>query len=224
MHLGSIFIEIIFGFIILFVLTKLLGKTQIRQLTAFDFISALILGEFVGNALYDEGVGIKEVGFAVGLWSLLMLITEWISQRFKGSRALIEGMPAMVIHKGKLQRDVMKKNKLDINQLLHLLRLKDVFSIRDVYYAILETDGTVSILKSSSKEAPVRSDFNLPAQSVTLPVPLINDGEIIDDNLTEINQTTTWLLEQLKKEKVDDIKNVFYAEYEPNKPLYIETM
>ncbi|GAE94273.1 membrane protein YetF [Gracilibacillus boraciitolerans JCM 21714] len=69
MHYGAIFIETIFGFIMLFVLTKILGKTQIKQLTAFDFISALILGgELVGNALYDDQVGIREIGFAILVW------------------------------------------------------------------------------------------------------------------------------------------------------------
>ncbi|SEO51424.1 Uncharacterized membrane protein YcaP, DUF421 family [Amphibacillus marinus] len=224
MHYGSILIETVFGFFVLFAMTKILGKTQIRQLTAFDFISALILGELVGNALYDDQVGIAEISFAVVIWGGLMYTTEWISQHFKRSRALIEGKPDIVIRKGKLDRQVMKKNKLDINQLQHMLRLKDVFTIRDVDYAILETDGTVSVLKKTYAQAPDRLDLNLPVKPVVLPFTLINDGEIIYDNLTEINQTQEWLEQQLALQQIASIKDVFYAEYEENELLHVQTM
>src|SRR5699024_542138 len=138
----------------------------IRQLTAFDFISALLLGELVGNALYDNEVSIWHMTLAVVTWGALMYITEFITQRFKGSRALIEGKPAIIIKKGKLDREVMKKSKIDINQLQHLLRLKDVFSLRDVEYAILENDGTVSVLKKSSSQSLNRQDFELKEEEV----------------------------------------------------------
>ncbi|WP_067842097.1 DUF421 domain-containing protein [Amphibacillus sediminis] len=224
MHFGSIFVETLFGFIVLFIMTKLLGKTQIRQLTAFDFISALVLGELVGNALYDDQVGITHIGFAVILWGGLLYLTEWLSQKYKGTRALIEGMPSIVIHKGELQREEMKKNRLDINQLLHMLRLKDVFSIQEVDYAILETDGTVSVLKKTDEQQPTRRDLNLSPKEVVLPITLINDGEIIYDNLAEINRDQDWLNQQLNSQNISSYKQIFYAEYIENEPLYIQTM
>src|SRR5690625_5079738 len=88
---GNVVIETIFGFFALFAIAKVLGKTQIRQLTAFDFISALLLGELIGNALYDENVGILHMSLAVLTWGTLMYVAEFITQRFKGSRGLIEG-------------------------------------------------------------------------------------------------------------------------------------
>ncbi|MGN8644578.1 DUF421 domain-containing protein [Gracilibacillus sp. HCP3S3_G5_1] len=222
MHYGSIFVETLFGFFMLFILAKVLGKTQIRQLTAFDFISALILGELVGNALYDKEVGISDIGFAVLLWGGLLYLTEVITQKFKGTRALLEGRPSIIIHKGKLQREEMRKGRLDMNQLLHLLRSKDVFSIREVDYAILETDGTVSVLKKTGYQPTTRDDLNLPPEQVVLPFMLINDGEIIWDSLNEIGKDENWLNEELKKQKITSAKEVFYAEYEIGKNLYVQ--
>ncbi|WP_336284146.1 DUF421 domain-containing protein [Natronobacillus azotifigens] len=216
--------ETIFGFFVLFVLTKLLGKTQIRQLTAFDFISALILGELVGNALYDDEVGIRYIAFAVFLWGGLLYLTEWVTQKFKGTRALLEGRPSMVISKGKLQREVMAKNKIDINELLHLLRMKDVFSVQEVDYAILETDGTVSVLKKTYFQSPNRLDLNLTPEQVILPITLINDGEIIEDNLSEIEHDRKWLEEQLKMQNIKSHQDIFYAEYKKGETLYIQMM
>ncbi|MDX8045812.1 DUF421 domain-containing protein [Gracilibacillus sp. S3-1-1] len=222
MHFGSIFVETLFGFFMLFIVAKILGKTQIKQLTAFDFISALILGELVGNALYDNEVGVSDIAFAVLLWGGLLYLTEQITQKFKGTRALLEGKPSIVIHKGKLQWKEMKKAKLDINQLLHLLRSKDAFSIREVDYAILETDGTVSVMKKTNYQMPNRHDFNLAPENVTLPFMLINDGEIIWDSLYEIGKDEEWLKEELQKQEINNFQEVFYAEYEKDKNLFVQ--
>ncbi len=193
MQYGSIFVETLFGFLMLFIVAKVLGKTQIKQLTAFDFISALILGELVGNALYDDEIGVLEIGFAVILWGTLLYITEFTTQKIKKSRAILEGRPSMIIHKGSIQREEMKQAKLDMNQLLHLLRSKDAFSVQEVDYAILETDGTVSVLKKTTNQQPTRDDLNLPFKKVALPFMLINDGEIIMDSLKEIGKDEKWL-------------------------------
>lgn len=105
----SMFTEVIFGFFALFLITKLLGKTQISQITPFDFISALLLGELVGNALFDPNAGIPEIAFVVALYAILMYIIEIVSQKYKRTRHLLEGSPTIIIHRGKLVRDMMKK-------------------------------------------------------------------------------------------------------------------
>src|SRR5690625_1176122 len=205
---GNVVIETIFGFFALFAIAKVLGKAQIRQLTAFDFISALLLGELIGNALYDEHVGMLHMSLAVLTWGTLMYVTEFITQRFKGSRGLIEGKPTIIINQGKLDREMMKKGKLDINQLQHLMRLKGVFCLKDVEFAILENDGTVFILAKTANQSPTRKDLNLPDKSDALPITLINDGENIKDNLVEIKRDQKWLEQQIKKQNVGSIKDI----------------
>lgn len=213
--------ETIFGFCALFLLTKILGKTQISQLTAFDFIAALVLGELVGNALFDKEAGIFEIGYVIFLWGSLLFIVEMITQKFKGSRFLLEGKPAIIIHKGKLLYEEMRKNKIDIGEVQHLLRMKDVFAIQEVEYAILETNGDLSVLKKSSYQTPNKHDLNIAPKSVQIATTIISDGEIIHDNLAEINQTEEWLSNELKKQNFQSVKEVFYAEYLDGKELFI---
>ncbi|MFC3040560.1 DUF421 domain-containing protein [Virgibacillus xinjiangensis] len=217
----QMFYETLFGFAALFVLTKVLGKTQISQLTPFDFISALILGELVGNALFDKNAGIPQIGFVIALWGGLLYITEIITNRFKRTRLFLEGSPDIIIYRGKLIRDVMKKNNLDINQLQSLLRAKDVFSLRDVEFAFMETNGTVSVLRKSDMQTPTRQDMKLSPQEVNLAATLITDGEIIYDNLEEKNLTEEWLMQQLQDQGYDKVEDVSYAEYEKGKELFI---
>lgn|SRR5690606_3057582 len=217
----SMFTEAVFGLVILFILTKILGKTQISQLSPFDFVSAVLLGELVGNALFDPDAGIMEIAFVVIVFGTIIYFTEWVTQKFKRTRALLEGSPSIVIYKGKMIRDVMKKNKMDINMLQQLLRDKDVFSLQEVEYAILEPNGKLSVMKKSDYQAPTRKDMKLAPQEVKLPTLLINDGEVIYDNLKEKNLTVEWLQEQLELQGYRSTEEIFAAEYTKGKDLFL---
>jgi uncharacterized membrane protein YcaP (DUF421 family) len=219
-HYLSVAIELIVGLVILFIIIKALGKTQFSQITPFDFISALILGELVGNAVYDHDTKLGEIIFAVLLWGLFMFIIELVTQKFKGTRKLLEGEPSIVIHKGIIKFDTLKKNKLDVNQLQSLIRQQGYFSIQEVEYGILETNGMVSVLPKSEYDTPKISDLNLPLKPVNLPITLILDGEIVYDNLKEYSLDEQWLKEQLAMQNIADYKTVLYAEWKLNQPVY----
>ncbi len=215
--------ELIIGFFALLLITKLLGKTQITQLTPFDFISALVLGELVGNAIYDKDIKIHYVLYAVTLWGTLIYLVEFLTMRFKKTRGLFEGTPAIIIRNGKIDRLELKKNKLDLNQLLHLLRDKDVFSIREVEFAILEANGTVNVLKKTNYEKPTRKDLQLPPQPVNLPVSFIIDGEVLWDNINEAGFNEAWLINELNLQGVLRPEHVLFAEWLDGEPLFINT-
>lgn len=213
--------ETIFGFCALFVLTKVLGKTQISQLTAFDFIAALVLGELVGNALFDEKAGIFEIGYIIFLWGSLLYIVEMLTQKFSRTRYFLEGKPAMIIHEGEIIYEEMRKNKIDIGELQHLLRMKDVFAIQEVEYAILESNGEISVLKKAAYQTPNKKDLNVSPTEPEIAMTLISDGKIYEDNLKEVDLTEEWLLDELKKQNYHSVKEVFFAEYLSDKKLFV---
>lgn len=220
LHILSV---LVIGYLFLFIMAKFLGKTQITQITPFDFISAIVLGELVGNALYDQETGIPEIFFAVTIWGTLIYTTEMLTQKYKRARKLLEGEPSIVIKKGKIIFEELKKNHLDINQLQHLLRAKDVFSIRECEYAILETDGTISALKKSLYSTPTIQDLNLPLNDAELSVTLILDGEVVWDNLKSINWDEAILMNEIKKFGVNGIRDVLYAEWKKGEALHVQT-
>ncbi|WP_330948498.1 DUF421 domain-containing protein [Virgibacillus sp. MG-45] len=216
------FVDTIFGFFALFVLTKILGKTQMSQLTAFDFISAVILGELVGNALFDKEAGILEIAFVIILWGGLLYGVEITTQRFKRTRYLLEGKPSLVIHKGNIIRKEMKKNKIDIGELQHLLRVKDVFSVQEVEYAILETNGQLSVLKKADYQSPNKKDLNVYPTEPFLPFTVISDGEILMDNIIEAGLTEEWLHNEIKRQGYTSVKDIFYGEYVKGQKLFLQ--
>jgi uncharacterized membrane protein YcaP (DUF421 family) len=215
-------IELIVGFFALLILTKVVGKTQITQATPFDFISALVLGELVGNAIYDKEVGLGQILYSVTLWALLIFIVEKITLKMHKSRSVFESHPSIVIRDGSIDRVVMKKNNIDINQIQNLLREENIFSVREVAYAILEPDGGLSAIKKSQYAAPTRSELNLPVEPVALPVTLISDGIILKNNLDNGNYTEEWLMDQLKVQNFTDPKDVFFAEWRNTDGLFVQ--
>ncbi|MBO1511570.1 YetF domain-containing protein [Metabacillus bambusae] len=223
MHYAQIALELVLGFIALFVITKILGKTQITQITTFDFISALVLGELVGNAIFDDEVGVVRIIYAVAIWGLLIFILEMVTQKWSRTRGLLEGRPTIVIHKGKILKESLKKSKLDVNQLQHLIRSKGVFSVRELEYAVLETDGTVSILKKAPYETPSKKDLQVNLEQVNIPITLISDGKVIKDNLIEAGFNMTWLEQQLKQHNILRVEEVMFAEWLEGTGLHVQS-
>ncbi len=219
-----IFVELGIGLIVLFAMTKLIGKTQISQITPFEFISALVLGELVGNAIYDKEVSVLQILFAVIVWAALLVGIEWIEMKFLKLRGFLEGNPSIVVRHGMIDKKELKKNKMTINQLQNMLRQKNVFSFREVEYAILESNGMLTVLKKPEYDVPVRRDLGLTGRKVALPVTLINDGVVLEDNLKKSGYNMTWLEKQLRAQGYDKPEQVFYAEWDEERGMHIVPM
>lgn len=220
-HYLSIALELTSGFVFLFIMTKMQGKTQFSQITPFDFISAIILGELVGNAIYDHEVKVGEIAFAVALWGILVYVTETITQKYLGSRKLLEGEPNIVVRRGKIKYDALKKAKLDINQLQSLIRQQGYFSLREVEYAIIETNGMISVLPKADFDTPKNSDMKIKADDPSLPINMIIDGEVVQANLKEAGLDEQWLKRELEKQKIHHFEDVLFAEWKENEPLFV---
>ncbi|TMW73658.1 DUF421 domain-containing protein [Alteribacter natronophilus] len=219
----SLTIELLAGFFALLILTKVLGKTQITQLTPFDFISALVLGELVGNAIYDKEIGLNYVLYAVVFWGGLIFTVEFITQKWKRTRGILEGKPSIVIRDGVIDREELRKSKLDLNQLQHLLRDKDVFSMEEVAYAVLEPNGTVNVMKKGPYQAAVRQDLKPgeKKQDTLLPISIISDGEWVSENVGQIPFSKEDIEQTLAGNGIP-VRDILYGEYTEGKPLYIQ--
>lgn len=223
MNIGYLALELIIGFILLFVLVKILGKKIINQITPFTFIGAIVLGELLGNALYDKKIGVGYIIFSMTLWALLLLTVEILGQKLLPMRKLFEGKPSVLIQNGVINRDQLKKNRMNINQLQSLLRQSETFSIREVAYCYLEANGAISILKKTPKQKAQQEDLKLPEKPVYVPVTLLRDGKLLTDELMDIGQNEAWLKLQLQANGVGDYNNVFLAEWLEGDGLFVQT-
>ncbi|MGG7618234.1 DUF421 domain-containing protein [Bacillus coreaensis] len=220
-HYLTVGSELFLGFIVLFLLAKTLGKTQLSQITPFDFISALILGELIGNAIYDHETSWVEIVFSTTVWGGLIFGVEIITQKFKKTRKALEGEPNIVIRNGIIKYETLKKAKLDINQLQSLVRQQGYFSLQEVQYAILETNGIVSVLPKSQNRPPTLDELNIQSEQASIPTTLILDGEVLYGNLQEAGLNEQWLKNELSKQNFHTYDQVLYAEWKKNQELFV---
>ena len=209
----TITLKVILGFIALMIVIRLMGKKELSEVTPFDIVFLLMLGGILEETLYDNKVQVWHFLYAIILWTVLSLMTNLAVRKYDKLRPFIKGEPSILINKGVLDIKELKKNKMETEQLLSLLRQQGIFSIREVKYVILEPGGQISVMKQDSSDQ-VTTD--------TLPRLLIDEGQIVNRTLNQIRKNEQWVINLLKKEGYEDIKKVYYAEWSEGKGLYVQ--
>ncbi len=213
------------GFTVLIVVTRLLGKKQLGQLTIFTYITGIALGNMAGDMIVHRDVSVLDGTIALVFWVVLTFIVEYISLKSGKARVILDGEPTIVVKKGEIMQDKLKKQRLNIDDLTMLLRTNNVYSILDVDYAILEPNGQLSILKRTNLEQVTKKDMNIPGESrQNIPTEIIVDGKLVSKNVTEIGLDSIWLDQQIKQANINSIEDVFYAELQMDGSLYIQKM
>ena len=218
---GLIALKIVIGFISLFIVLAVTGRIGVSQLTSIHFVFILLLDDFLGHIIYEKNENIFEYLFAVGLWTLFMLGIQTVSRKFPKVRLFLQGRPFCIIQNGQLDREEIRKARLDVNQVLSLLRKQGIFSVREVEFGLLEPDGMLSIALKASHRNPTMGDLNLSGKKITLPIPLIIDGKIMRKSLYEAGFDEDWMYQELKKSGHGDETEIFYAEWDENSGFYV---
>ena len=215
MPIAELVLRLAIAFITLLVLTRLMGRKEISQMTFFNFVSAISIGTLGASLAIDSSISITNGLIALIAWSAFTVFIGFLDIKSPKFRIAIEGQPRILIKKGKIMENELRKVRLDIDALNALLRKKNVFSVSDVDYAIFESDGTLSVMKKEPKQALTKSDMNINQTNVNvfpISTSVISDGEIKQENLKELNLDRQWLERQLKLSGIDSISDVFYAE------------
>jgi uncharacterized membrane protein YcaP (DUF421 family) len=216
-------IELIVGFFFLFIIVKFVGRKIISQISPFTFIAAIVLGELLGNALYDHKIGLFYILYSMTIWGGMLFVVEILSQKFLSFRGVVEGKPSALIKNGIVDREALRKNRMNINQLQSLLRQSETFSMREVAFCYLEANGSISILKKSKYQKTTQEDFNMPSKVVSVPVTLIRDGEVLWDEIFDLGFDESWLKSQLITQQITDYKDVFIAEWLQGDGLFVQS-
>ncbi|MBK5241951.1 DUF421 domain-containing protein [Clostridium sp.] len=217
---GYIIRTFIVGIIAFFVGRYVLKRT-VAQLTAYDFTLVWILGALTVAPLLDG-----KVSFTYILVPLLTLffwhyIFSFISLKNRTLSLFFNGKPIILIDDGKIIRKNLKKHFINVDLLMSELRIKNIFDISEVKYVILEPNGHFSTIKKESLRPVTPIDLNLMAKPVDLPLVIINDGKLFEENLMKSGLDKQWLMNNLAMYNVNDITNVYLATIDSFKKLYV---
>ncbi|MET3657774.1 MULTISPECIES: DUF421 domain-containing protein [Sporosarcina] len=210
-------------FFVLLILARFMGKKQISQLTFFHYVTGITIGSIAGEIAGVSKTPLLDGLIAMIWWTFLTMLMSYIAFKSKKARIILDDQPTIVVYEGKIVEASLKKLRLHLNDLSMMLREQSIFSIKDVHYAILETNGQLSVLKKAGQEAATKKDVNAPAQVPKyIPTEVIAEGKITPKNLTELNLTQEWLYEQLKKQGIGNVEHVFYAEVQTDGSLHVD--
>lgn len=201
----------ILSFIVLFLLSKILGCRTIASMSMFDYINSIAIGSIAAQLSIAQEDEIVHNLIAMVLYGVLTYVSAIISEKSKSCRKLLVGHPIVLVEKGKYYFKNFKKAHLEIEEFQAIARFQGYFDMQKIDSAILETTGQVSIIPISDEKPVVAADINIMPKQETILANIILDGEVCKDNLKRMGKNQTWLDKQIAQYKITNPKDIFLA-------------
>lgn len=210
------------AFLAVLAYARILGKEQISQLTFYDYVTGITFGNLAGAlALSEPGKELQHF-WILTLFVSISFALAYATTHSRPLRKIIEGEPTIVIHNGKILEQNMRRMRYNLENLMTQLREKGFFNVTDVEYAILETNGELSVLPKSQKRPLTPADLGLPTAYEGVSTEIIVDGRVIYPNLEQLNLDEQWLIQELNRQGINSPAEVFYASLGTDGVLYVD--
>ena len=188
-------------YLILILVIRLMGKRQIGQMEPSEFVVTMLTANLASIPMQDSGIpllsGLVPILTVLGL----ELVLSFLSMRSISFRRLLCGKPVILIENGRILQKNLRRTSITLDELTGHLRQKDVLDLRTVQYAILETDGDLSVFPYPAHRPATAKEAGIRADNQSLPVTIIDDGHVLPNNLEVAGKDTAWLTAVLKQKK-----------------------
>lgn len=219
-----LFLRGIIIYILVFLVIRLMGKRQVSDLQPFDLVITLLIADVASTPVSDSDVPILYGVIPVITLYLVHSLVAVISLKSEKVRAFVCGHSIIIIEKGVLQEQALRAANYSITELMEQLRANNVFNISDVEYAILETNGALSVLLKGPKQIPDYEAFKMQSPEEELPLLLVTDRKIDENALKRIGKTKEWLHAQLEKAGYKSEKEVLFASLDAQGMLHTQDL
>lgn len=216
-------IRTIILYALVIVALRLMGKREIGQLQPFELVVILMISDLA--VIPSENVGIPLLSGVIPILVLLLASVSlaYITLKSEKARSIVCGTPSILIERGKIIEEELRKNCYNLTDLLEELRIKNILNISDVEFAVLETNGQLSVFPKSQKRPATPEDLNIKTNYEGLPLTVIMDGKLNHKNLQQAGRDLNWLHKELKKQSIDKIERVLLACIDSSGTLYVQT-
>lgn len=224
MELLKIFTLSVSSFIVLFLLTKIMGNRQMSQLSMFDYINGITIGSIAAEMATSIEDNFMQPLLAMVTYAALATIASYACTHSIKIRNIITGKSLILMDNGKIYEKNLNKSKLDINEFLVQCRNNGYFDLNNIETAVLEPNGRISFLPKADQRPSTPNDFNLKPNQDKLVSNVIIDGKIMKDNLKYTGNNEKWLKKQMKTLGVSKVEDIFLATCDCNNKLTIYKM
>lgn len=215
MQLPTLIIRTLVIYFVILIVFRLMGKREIGQLSIVDFVISLMFAELAVMAVENIEVPISHQITPMIILMTIQISLAFISLKSQELRKLIDGKPSVIIRQGKIDEKEMRRQRYNFDDLMLQLRQKDVQYMSDVEFAILEPSGVLSVIRKDPNEAA----STMPP---FLPMPLILDGKIQRDHLSELGKNEEWLIVELKKLGFEQIERISFCSLNRDYSLFVD--
>lgn len=214
-------LETIISIIVLFGITKIIGRKQISQLNIFDFIIGITMGNIAAEMAVNKEVDLLAGIAAILIYALSSVFVSYVTTKSIKARRFFTGVPIVIIQDGKLIEESLNKIRFDINDLLEECRVSGYFDLSEIEYAIMEANGQVSFLPKSKFAPLTPNDMKIKVAYKGLCANLVIDGKIMEDNLKEIGKDKKWLLKRLENNGYSKLEDILLVIMDTDEKLTI---
>lgn len=202
---------------------RVMGKRQIGQLEPFELVIAILIADLAAVPMEDKDIPLLHGILPIFLLLFFQVFFSYLSLKSIRFRRLFDGTPDILIRNGRIDEEAMYQSRYTLEELLGQLRTKGYVNPSDIEYAVLETNGDVSVIPKSQKRPVNPSDLGIPTAYEGLPTPLILDGHLVKENLRSVGLSVSWLKKELARAGVGETKEVFLALLDTQGELYVQT-
>ena len=210
-------------YIYLIFIMRVMGKRQLGQLEPVDFVVALMISELATLPMGDNRIPLIYAIVPITTLVFLQVMTSFLELKSEHIRYILNGQPSILIKDGLVNVEELKQLRYNLDDLLAELRQNGYFNLQEIHYAILETDGSLSIVPYTPYEPPTRQDLKIKVEDEPLPMPVILDGVINKSNLKNIGKDIYWLEKKLSRHNIKSHRDVLVAiVYSNNHKIYFQ--
>lgn len=209
-------------YLLLVIATRVMGKRQVGELQPFEFVIAIILADMAAISMGDKETPL--LNSIVAIFTLLVahVVVSYLSLKSQRVRRLVCGYPSVVIENGKIQENTLRSLRYNINDMLEQLRGKGYANLADVEFALLETNGKLSVIPKSQSRPLTPEDMQIPTDYEGLPLTLIVDGSIDHEALRRAGLDVAWLQDELAKFSIRTPRDVLFASLDTSGNLFYQ--
>ena len=202
--------------IILFFITKMMGKKQISELNFFDYVVGITIGSIAADISLDMEKNMIAGIAALFIYGFISYIISFVSIKSILARRFFIGVPTVLVEKGKIIESGLKKSKIDVNDLLMVARENGYFNLDEIDYALMEVNGNISFLPKEKEKPVTKKDMKIKCNNEGLTVNAIIDSKYMANNMKAINKDKEWLDHELKVNGYDNYDNILLATIDNN--------
>lgn len=211
----------IFSLVTLYLVTKLIGKKQVSELSLFDYVISISIGNFAAEMTMNLDTQSINGFVSVVIFGLIGTLVSILTMKSILLRRFFMGTPTIIIDNGKFVYKNMKRTKMDMNDFLQTARIAGYFDISEIKYALMEANGQISFLPKEEYLPVTNKNMKLNIQKEGLCANVIIDGKIMEKNLSKIKKDEKWLVKSLNVKGYKNINEILLATVDINEKLTV---